>query len=51
MKKRQGKRQSVVVQPHWHVSANPQGQWGVTIKLGINTNNSEHRAEDPVAVK
>ncbi|MBN2294338.1 MAG: DUF1926 domain-containing protein, partial [Pirellulales bacterium] len=39
--------QSVVVQPHWYVCANEKGQWGVTIKLGINTNNSEQHAEDP----
>ncbi|MEA1951535.1 MAG: alpha-amylase/4-alpha-glucanotransferase domain-containing protein, partial [Planctomycetota bacterium] len=39
--------QSVVVLPHWHVRANEKGEWGVTIKLDINTNNSEQHAQDP----
>ncbi len=42
--------QSVVVQPHWHVRGNAKGEWGVTIKLEINTNNAQRRAEDPAAV-
>lgn len=39
--------QSVVVQPHWHVHGNARGEWGVTIKMDVNTNNAEHHAEDP----
>ena len=42
--------QSVVVQPHWLVRANQDGEWGVTLKVDIDTNNSEHHAEDPAAV-
>lgn len=38
--------QSVVVQPHWHVRANAQGEWGVAIMMDINTNNADAHAED-----
>jgi alpha-amylase len=37
--------QSVVVQPHWMVSGDEEGKWGVTMKLNIDTSAAESRNE------
>jgi alpha-amylase len=36
--------QSVVVQPHWFVQPNEQGQWSVNIRLTADTSMAENRA-------
>ena len=42
--------QSVVVHPHWYVCGNAQGEWGVTLKMDIDTNHVENHEQDPAVV-
>lgn len=37
--------QSVVLQPHWLVSPDPEGRWSVTMQLSIDTSLAERRQE------
>ncbi len=37
--------QSVVLQPHWMVQADPDGRWSVTMQLAIDTSLAERRCE------
>ena len=36
--------QSVVVQPHWYIQPNEQGQWAVTIRMSVDTSAAESRS-------
>lgn len=40
--------QSVVVQPHWHVTPNEQGEWSVSIRLTADTSLAESRQKTHV---
>jgi alpha-amylase len=39
--------QSVVVQPHWHIEADAEGRWSVTMRLSCDTSLAESRQEKP----
>jgi hypothetical protein len=41
--------QSVVVMPHWHVQADSQGLWSVSIQMPIDTSIAEARRLKPAA--
>jgi len=36
--------QSVAVLPHWHVTADADGRWGVTMELSLDTSRAEEKA-------
>ncbi len=40
--------QSVLVQPHWHVTGDKDGRWSVVLQLEIQTRNNEVGAAEPV---
>ncbi|MBN2025013.1 MAG: DUF1926 domain-containing protein [Pirellulales bacterium] len=42
--------QSVVVQPHWHVVADAQGRWGVTLHVDVDTSRASNHTRGPAAV-
>jgi len=41
--------QSVAVIPHWHVTGDQQGRWGVTMHLAVDTSLAESRREGRLA--
>lgn len=42
--------QSVVVMPHWHVQADEEGRWHVTMQLALDTSAAEARARETEAM-
>jgi alpha-amylase len=41
--------QSVAVVPHWHVEADKNGRWGVTMQMAIDTSRAENHSPEKVA--
>ncbi len=41
--------QSVAVQPHWFVTPDAEGRWGVTLQMAIDTSRAGNRVEEPAA--
>jgi len=42
--------QSVVVLPHWHVQADAEGRWQMTLRMEIDTSHAENHHKDSVVV-
>jgi len=42
--------QSVVVQPHWHIRADAEGRWQMTMRMEIDTSRAENHHKDSVVV-
>ena len=42
--------QSVVVMPHWHVQADAEGRWQMTMQLSLDTSAAEARSREHEAV-